>query len=71
VKLAMSLKTALVLATAAIILIVVARFYFSGHQAPAGQPPLAEMNSTSLAILKSDFNQNSDRIRLILLLSPT
>ncbi len=67
----MSLRTALLLATAAIILLLAARFYFSGHQVPAGQPPLAEMNSESLAILKSDFNQNSDRLRLILLLSPT
>ncbi len=67
----MSLRTALLLGTAAIILLLAARFYFSGHQVPAGQPPLAEMNSESLAILKSDFNQNSDRLRLILLLSPT
>jgi len=67
----MSLRTALLLATAAIILLLAARFYFSGHQVPAGQPPLAEMNSESLAILKSDFNQNPDRLRLILLLSPT
>ncbi len=67
----MSLRTALLLATAAIILLLAARFCFSGHQVPAGQPPLAEMNSESLAILKSDFNQNSDRLRLILLLSPT
>ncbi len=67
----MSLRTALLLGTAAIILLLAARFYFSGHQVPAGQPPLAEMNSESLAILKSDFNQNPDRLRLILLLSPT
>ncbi len=67
----MSLRTALLLATAAIVLLLAARFYLSGHQVPAGQPPLAEMNSESLAILKSDFNQNSDRLRLILLLSPT
>ncbi len=52
-------------------MIFVARFYFSGHQVPAGQPALAEINGASLAILKSDFNQNSDRLRLILLLSPT
>ncbi len=67
----MSLRTALLLATAAIVMIFVARFYFSGHQVPAGQPALAEINGASLAILKSDFNQNSDRLRLILLLSPT
>jgi len=52
-------------------MLVAARFYFSGHQVPAGQPPLADLNTDSLATLKSDFNRNSDRVRVILLLSPT
>jgi hypothetical protein len=59
------------LAIAAIVLIVAGRFYFSGHQVPAGQPPLEDLNTASLDSLKSDFNRYSDRIRLILLLSPT
>jgi hypothetical protein len=67
----MNLRTAALLATAAIVLLVAARFYLSGHQVPAGQPPLGELNSGSLDTLKSDFNRNSDRVRVIVLLSPT
>jgi hypothetical protein len=47
------------------------RYYFTGHQVPAGQPPLADLDSRSLDALKSDFNAASDGIRIILLLSPT
>ena len=67
----MSLRTVAVLATAAIVLLVGARFYLSGHQVPAGQPPLDDLNIASLDSLKSDFNQNADQVRVILLLSPT
>ncbi len=67
----MSLRNVPVLATAAIALLVAARFYLSGHRVPAGQPPLDDLNNGSLNTLKSDFNRNSDRVRAILLLSPT
>jgi hypothetical protein len=59
------------LATAAIVLLIAARFYLSGHQVPAGQPPLGDLDSGSLDTLKSDFNRSSNRVRVILLLSPT
>jgi hypothetical protein len=49
----------------------VARFYLGGHQVPAGQPPLGDLISGPLDTLKSDFNRNSDQVRVILLLSPT
>lgn len=39
--------------------------------APAGQPPLADLNSQSLAAFKDQFNLASDQVRIILLLSPT
>ncbi len=68
---AMSLRIVALFAIAAIVLIVAGRFYFSGHQVPAGQPPLDDLNIASLDSLKSDFNRYSDRIRVILLLSPT
>ncbi len=67
----MSLRIAVLVAVTAIVLLVAARFYFSEHQVPAGQPPLADLNGGSLDTLKSDFNRNSDRVRVILLLSPT
>jgi len=58
-----------VLATAAAVLggIYVTR---TGH-APASQPPLVEMNSAALSALHSEFNRTSDKLRVILLLSPT
>jgi hypothetical protein len=67
----MSLRSVAVLASAAIVLLVAVRFYLSGHRVPAGQPPLGDLNGGSLDTLKSDFNRNSDRVRVILLLSPT
>jgi hypothetical protein len=67
----MGLRTMILFAIAAIVLLVAARFYLSGHQVPAGQPPLGEWNSNSLEALKNDFNQDSDRVRVILLLSST
>jgi hypothetical protein len=67
----MSLRTVALLTAAAIVLLVAARFYLSGHQVPTGQPPLGDLNNGSLDTLKIDFNRNSDRVRVILLLSPT
>jgi hypothetical protein len=40
-----------------------------GH-APAGQPPLIEIDSRA-TVLRQEFNRSSDRVRVILLLSPT
>ena len=41
---------------------------YLSHEAPPGQPGLAEMD---LSALRTDFNRTSDRPRLIVLLSPT
>jgi hypothetical protein len=41
-----------------------------GH-APASQPPLVEMNDAALSALQTEFNRTSDKLRVILLLSPT
>ncbi len=41
------------------------------HETPAGQPPLATLDTGSLAILKADFNQAASGTRIIVLLSPT
>ena len=38
---------------------------------PAGQPPLVEVNGTSVAALQTEFNRTSSSLRIILLLSPT
>jgi hypothetical protein len=54
-----------------VVLAVIARYYFAGHQVPAGQAPLAELTSKSLGSLKADFNRSADGVRIVLLLSPT
>ena len=51
--------------------VLVARFYFSGHHVPAGQPSLADLTSSSLDSLRADFNRSADGVRIVLLLSPT
>jgi hypothetical protein len=38
---------------------------------PAGQPPLATLDVASLDTLRSDFNAHADKVRIIVLLSPT
>ena len=57
---------------AAVIVAILAAVYITrtGH-APAGQPSLVEMNGSTLSALKAEFNQTSDKLRVILLLSPT
>jgi hypothetical protein len=63
--------TAVIVVIAVVVLAVIARYYFAGHQVPEGQAPLAELTSTSLASLKADFNRSADGVRIVLLLSPT
>jgi hypothetical protein len=41
------------------------------HETPAGQPPLAYLDPTSLAALKADFNGAAGETRIVVLLSPT
>ena len=50
---------------------VVGLYYTRSGHAPAGQPPLVEMNSQLLSALQEDFNQAPSSVRVILLLSPT
>ncbi len=63
--------TAVFAVAAVVVLAVIARYYFAGHQVPAGQAPLGELTSTSLHSLKADFNRSADGVRIVLLLSPT
>jgi hypothetical protein len=59
------------IALAVIALGFAARNYFSGHQVPMGQPPLARLDGESLSSLKAEFNRSANGVRVILLLSPT
>jgi hypothetical protein len=41
-----------------------------GH-APASQPAILEMNASTVSALQAEFNRTADKLRVILLLSPT
>ena len=60
-----------VIAVAAIVLAAAAYFNAGGHNAPANQAPLANLTTQSLEGFRADFNRAADRVRLVLLLSPT
>jgi hypothetical protein len=46
-------------------------YYWGSSRTPPGQPPLASLTPGSLDQFQQVFNDASDRIRLVLLLSPT
>jgi hypothetical protein len=62
--------TLVVIVMSVVVLALLARMYFAGHQAPADEPPLADLTSDSLDSLKADFNRSADGVRIIILLSP-
>ena len=66
----MKRTTAIILA--ALLAIILGGIYLSrtGH-APPGQPPLVEVNSSTLIALQAEFNRTTGSLRIILLLSPT
>jgi hypothetical protein len=61
----------LLIVLVALVLIGLVAARFITHNAPAGQSPLATLDTTSLPRLVEDFNRASDETRIILLLSPT
>ena len=44
---------------------------YGGHQTPAGQAPLADLNAVNLSELKNEFNVSQANVRMLVLLSPT
>lgn len=63
IRIAAAVVVAALMATAIYLLVA--------QRAPAGQPPLAMLDATSMGALRSDFNAAADQIRIIVLLSPT
>ena len=66
------MKRTLSIVLAAAVVLILGGIYFTrtGH-APANQPPLVEINGATLSELQLEFNRTSDKMRVILLLSPT
>ena len=60
-----------VIALVAVVLAALAYRQFGTHNAPAGQPPLANLDAGSLEMLRADFNRAAGEARVIVLLSPT
>ena len=58
------------IALVAVVLVALAR-QFGTHNAPAGQPALANLDAASLDMLRADFNRAAGEARIIVLLSPT
>jgi hypothetical protein len=54
----------------AVALLLVYYFYL-GSSAPAGQQPLARLDSSNIESLKQSFNDSKDSVRVMVMLSPT
>ncbi|HEX4785761.1 MAG TPA: hypothetical protein VH350_15580 [Candidatus Sulfotelmatobacter sp.] len=52
-------------------LVLVVYYLYGGSTVPSGQQPLVRLNPSNLASLRSAFNQSSDSIRVLALVSPT
>jgi hypothetical protein len=46
-------------------------YFYGGHAAPKGQPPLVSFSSGELTPLKTAFNNSAWSTRIVLMLSPT
>jgi hypothetical protein len=56
---------------AALVAITVGLWRVLGHNTPAGQLPLMNIDSGNIVTFERDFNQATDQTRVIVLLSPT
>lgn len=64
-------RTLGVLAVVMALVLGIAWFLLGPGEAPARQPPLVTLDSTSLLALREEFNRNVSHARVIVLLSPT
>ena len=46
-------------------------YFYLGSTVPNGQQPLVRLNSSNVGSLKNTFNEVSDSVRVIVMLSPT
>ena len=46
-------------------------YLWAERHTPAGQPPLTTLNPVSLDALRGEFNGHADKVRIVVLLSPT
>jgi hypothetical protein len=66
-----SRRRALALAVVVALVAALAWWQLGARVVPAGQPPLATLDTASVAALREDFNRAAGDVRVIVLLSPT
>ena len=62
---------ALFIALLAALLGAFAWYLWAERHTPAGQSPLATLDTVSLDTLRGEFNAHADKVRIVILLSPT
>ena len=69
----MTAKRTTVIAGSIVAVAIALAWYVVGgpRVVPPGQPPLVTLSAAGLAELRADFNRDADKVRVILLLSPT
>jgi hypothetical protein len=58
---------------AALVVLIIAGllYFYGGSQAPSGQAPLQNLTSQNVGEIRNAFNAAKDRVRLLILVSPT
>jgi len=59
------------LAVVAAVGLLLVYYFYLGSSAPAGQPPLGRLDTSTVESLKQSFNESKDSVRVMLMLSPT
>jgi hypothetical protein len=64
-------RRAIVFGAVAVLLLVVAVYFWGPSSVPQGQPPLLMLSSANFSDFRAAFDADADAPRLVLLLSPT
>jgi hypothetical protein len=67
----MKRRLPVLLAVCAALAAAVLWYLYGARTVPAGQQPMTVLSATHLDVLRSEFNREPDKTRVILLLSPT
>ena len=67
----MKTRSLVIVAVLAALLGALGWYGWAERKVPAGQPPLATLDAASLDSVRSEFNAHADKVRIVVLLSPT
>ena len=54
-----------------LVVVVALAYFYSGHETPSGQPPLASLTAETLPQFETAFNAAKTDVRVLVFLSPT